>query len=141
MTPAKDPLAWFRYAGNAVLAQIHERRHKWTWAYFEERRDDRLAYIELHKNHKLGRNDLEDEERLKALELKLSYDDIRLYRSIAKVALRREKILIEKKQAAEQPKGWLSSWWYGSSTTTESAVCSLSIMTDPHRFRSQNRKN
>ncbi|KAI1310241.1 hypothetical protein EDD11_003857 [Mortierella claussenii] len=114
ITPKKDPLAWFRYAGNAVLSQIHERNRKWTWAYFEERRDDRKAYVELFKNHKLGRNDIEDEERLKALEWKLSYEDIRLYRSIAKGALRREKILIEKKQVAEQPKGWLSSWWYGS---------------------------
>ncbi|KAG0313845.1 hypothetical protein BGZ97_009846 [Linnemannia gamsii] len=116
ITPKKDPLAWFRYAGNAVLSQIHERNRKWTWAFFEERRDDRKAYVELYKNHKLGRNDVEDEERLKALEWKLSYDDIRLYRSIAKGVLRREKILIEKKQVAEQPKGWLSSWWYGSGT-------------------------
>jgi vacuolar protein sorting-associated protein 13A/C len=99
-----------------VLSQIHERNRKWTWAFFEERRDDRKAYVELYKNHKLGRNDVEDEERLKALEWKLSYDDIRLYRSIAKGVLRREKILIEKKQVAEQPKGWLSSWWYGSGT-------------------------
>ncbi|KAG0213348.1 hypothetical protein BGX28_004686 [Mortierella sp. GBA30] len=114
ITPKKDPLAWFRYAGQAVLSQIHERNRKWTWAYFEERRDDRKAYLELYKNHKLGRNDVEDEERLKALEWKLSYEDIRLYRSIAKGILRREKILIEKKQVAEQPKGWLSSWWYGS---------------------------
>ncbi|KAF9185293.1 hypothetical protein BGZ51_009186 [Haplosporangium sp. Z 767] len=117
ITPKKDPLAWFRYAGQAVLSQIHERNRRWTWAYFEERRDDRKAYVELYKNHKLGRNDIEDEERLKALEWKLSYEDIRLYRSIAKGALRREKILIEKKQVAAQPKGWLSSWWYGSNDT------------------------
>ncbi|KAF9431274.1 hypothetical protein BGZ94_003589 [Podila epigama] len=120
ITPKKDPRAWFRYAGNAILSQIHERNKRWTWAYFEERRDDRVAYVELYKNHKLGRNDLEDEERLKALEWKLSYEDIRLYRSIAKGILRREKILIEKKQVAEQPKGWLSSWWYGSGDTTTS---------------------
>lgn len=111
-------MAWFRYAGNAILSQIHERNRKWTWAYFEERRDDRKAYVELYKNQKLGRNDIEDEERLKALEWKLSYEDIRLYRSIAKSALRREKILIEKKQKAE-PKGWISSWWYGSGSATE----------------------
>ncbi|KAG0226679.1 hypothetical protein BGW42_003469 [Actinomortierella wolfii] len=116
--PSKDPLAWFRYAGQAVLHQIHERNRKWTWAYFEERRDDRLAYVELYKNKKLGRNDVEDEERLKALEWKLSYEDIRLYRSIAKGVLRREKILIEKtqQQQQQQSRGWLSSWWYGSST-------------------------
>ncbi|KAF9166895.1 hypothetical protein DFQ26_006563 [Actinomortierella ambigua] len=120
ITPSKDPLAWFRYAGKAVLQQIHEKNRKWTWAYFEERRDDRIAYVELYKNKKLGRSDLEDEERLKALEWKLSYEDIRLYRSIAKGALRREKILIEKtqqQQQQQQPRGWLSSWWYGSNPT------------------------
>ncbi|KAG0346597.1 hypothetical protein BG004_001308 [Podila humilis] len=122
ITPKKDPLAWFQYAGKAILSQIHERNKKWTWAYFEERRDDRLAYVELYKNHKLGRNDLEDEERLKMLEWKLSYEDIRLYRSIAKGVLRREKILIEKKQVAEQPKGWISSWWYGTSDTSKQST-------------------
>ncbi|KAG9326243.1 hypothetical protein KVV02_000958 [Mortierella alpina] len=120
ITPKKDPLAWFRYAGQAVLSQIHERNRRWTWAYFEERRDDRKAYVELYKNQKLGRNDVEDEERLKNLEWKLSYEDIRLYRSIAKGVLRREKILIEKK-VAEQPKGWISSWWYGSGNPSTSA--------------------
>lgn len=120
-------MAWFRYAGKAVLSQIHDRNRKWTWAFFEERRDDRKAYVELYKNHKLGRNDVEDEERLKALEWKLSYDDIRLYRSIAKGVLRREKILIEKKQVAEQPKGWISSWWYGAGETTAAATTEVIV--------------
>lgn len=83
--------------------------------------------MELYKNHKLGRNDIEDEERLKALEWKLPYEDIRLYRSIAKGVLRREKILIEKKQVAEQPKGWISSWWYGAGDANAAQATEVNI--------------
>ncbi|KAI8839881.1 hypothetical protein BC829DRAFT_420941 [Chytridium lagenaria] len=45
ITPLIDPLAWFKYAGTCVLSEIHERNRKWTWAYFAERRDDRILSI------------------------------------------------------------------------------------------------
>jgi len=39
--------ARLRFAGSAILAEVHERNMKWTWDYFSERRDDRERYVEL----------------------------------------------------------------------------------------------
>ena len=44
-TPKDDPKAWLRFAFQAVLNKIHERNRQWTWAYIQERRDDRIKYI------------------------------------------------------------------------------------------------
>lgn len=39
--------ALLRFASRAILDGVHDRRRKWTWAYFAERRDDRNKYVEL----------------------------------------------------------------------------------------------
>lgn len=39
--------ALLRFAAQAILDGVHDRRRKWTWAYFAERRDDRNKYVEL----------------------------------------------------------------------------------------------
>lgn len=41
--------ALLQFAGTAILEEVQERRRKWTWAYFAERRDDRKTYVELFK--------------------------------------------------------------------------------------------
>lgn len=41
--------ALLKYAGTAILTGVQERRRKWTWEYFAERRDDRLKYVDLFK--------------------------------------------------------------------------------------------
>ena len=51
-SPKEDPAGWLRFAGKAVLDKIHDRNKRWSWAYFKERRDDRLRYIELFKKRK-----------------------------------------------------------------------------------------
>lgn len=38
-----------RFAVEAILSEVHERRRRWTWEFFEERRDDRKRYVELYK--------------------------------------------------------------------------------------------
>ncbi|KAJ3332602.1 hypothetical protein HDU76_013706 [Blyttiomyces sp. JEL0837] len=93
ITPSIDPLAWFKYAGTCILSEIHERNRRWTWAFFAERRDDRRLYIKLYKQSITSQTPLsnEDSEIFKALQRKLSYEDIRFYRSIATSQLRKEK--------------------------------------------------
>ena len=39
--------ARLRFACTAILESVRERRRRWTWAYFAERRDDRSRYVEL----------------------------------------------------------------------------------------------
>ncbi|KAF8453095.1 hypothetical protein BGX38DRAFT_1249760 [Terfezia claveryi] len=119
VTPKQDPRAWFRFAGNAVLRQIHEKNRQWSWAYFEERRDDRKRYIELFKKRKKRTITSVEAEELEKLEWKLSYEDLRFYRSLARNQLKKEKALVPKQEEApKQAQGW-SSWLWGTSTTPQ----------------------
>ncbi|KAI0068196.1 hypothetical protein BV25DRAFT_1793389 [Artomyces pyxidatus] len=119
-----QPKALLKFAGKAILDGVHERKRKWTWAFFAERRDDRHRYIELFKKKQLNTLTPQDITMFEALERKLTYEDIRFYRSIARSELRkddalRKKLEEEKKtQETSQSSSW-SSWLWGSSTTSQ----------------------
>ncbi|TFY80723.1 hypothetical protein EWM64_g3289 [Hericium alpestre] len=119
------PRALLRFAGSAILDGVHERNRKWTWAYFAERRDDRHRYVDLFKKKQLNSIAPEESEALEELEKKLSYEDIRFYRSIARSQLRkdsalRKKMEEEKKtQEAQTSSSW-TGWLWGSSPTADS---------------------
>lgn len=98
MTPKTHPLEYFRFAGNAVLSEIHERNERWTWKRLKKRRDDRIAYINCYVNHKLDRATPDELEQLENLERELSFEDLRFYRSLAKPKLRREKARLGKRR-------------------------------------------
>ncbi|KAI8143832.1 hypothetical protein BJV82DRAFT_668275 [Fennellomyces sp. T-0311] len=123
VTPKKAPKEYFQFAANAVLSEIHERNYRWTWDHFKKRRDERRAYIDCYVNNQLNRASPEQPETLDDLEHKLSYEDLRFYRSIARSRLKREMAILaeeerRRKEAANAHQaadgGWLSSWWYGS---------------------------
>lgn len=117
--PKEDPRAWFKFAGNAVLSQVHDKNKKWSWAYFAERRDDRKRYIELFKKQK--KQELlspEEGEDVKRLEAKLSYEDLRFYRSLARNELRKERALVKKPTEKPKAQGWVA-WAWGSTATEE----------------------
>ncbi|KAF2130259.1 vacuolar protein sorting-associated protein 13 [Dothidotthia symphoricarpi CBS 119687] len=109
-TPKEDPAGWLRFAGNAVLDKIHQRNRQWSWDYFKERRDDRVRYIGLFKKkkreEKLSPTDTED---LDKLERKLSYEDLRFWRSLARNQLRKENVGVKKPPTKQ---GW-GSWIIG----------------------------
>ncbi|KAK9446960.1 uncharacterized protein V1518DRAFT_387785 [Limtongia smithiae] len=118
-TVEEDPKQWFRFAGNVILREIHERRRQWTWPYFKERRDDRKKYIELFKIKSLAdpANLLStaQAEELRLLEVKLTFEDIRFYRTLAKSELRKEKRKLKAITSAQAAKtdstATKSSWW------------------------------
>jgi len=122
-TPKEDPRAWFKFAGDAVLAKIHERNRRWTWDYFRERRDDRVRYIELFKkkkaNHQFSADETDD---LNRLEMKLGYEDLRFWRSLARNQLRKENAEALRKhppqERQQQQQGWMS-WVWGSKPSAE----------------------
>ncbi|KAK2879530.1 hypothetical protein FQN49_000784 [Arthroderma sp. PD_2] len=121
--PKEDPRAWFRFAGHAILNKIHERNRKWTWDYIKERRDNRIRYIELFKMRK--REDPmspEDTAEMKALEEKLSYEDLRFWRSLARNQLRKERIEFPKKIVRQQT--W-SEWVWGGGKKEEDQPTSM----------------
>lgn len=132
VTPKEDPRAWLKFATDAVLSQIHERNRKWSWGYFAERRDDRKRYIELFKRQKkLEIMVPEEAEELLKLEHKLSYEDLRFYRSLARNQLRKEHTLVQQNPEPKQAQGWgsyLASW-----VSTQKQEDDDSIMTDQQR--------
>lgn len=95
-TAKSNPREFLKFAGNAILSEIHERNYKWTWDHFKKRRDQRLQYIECYMAEKLNKATPEQVKALEKLEYDLSFEDIRFYRSIAKSKLRREKVRIGK---------------------------------------------
>jgi len=115
------PKALLRFASQAILEGVRDRRRKWTWAHFAERRDDRNKYVELFEKKVMNTLRESDIALLKALEWKLSYEDIRFYRSIARSRLRKDMELrkrLEEDRAKQQQQhsgGWMS-WLWGSQT-------------------------
>ncbi|KEF54971.1 uncharacterized protein A1O9_08623 [Exophiala aquamarina CBS 119918] len=129
-TPKEDPKAWLKFAANAVLNKIHDRNRRWTWDYFKERRDTRLKYIELFKKKKKDQKLTEQEtEELSDLEFKLSYEDLRFWRSLARSQLRKENINAPK---PAQKQTW-SSWIWGSKPAQDDGENEDAGMTDEQR--------
>lgn len=135
VTPKEDPRAWFQFAGNAVLSKIHERNRRWTWDYFRERRDDRLRYIEIFKKKKADQQlTPQDADDLNKLEWKLSYEDLRFWRSLARNQLRKEnaEALKNAPPKAEQQQGWMS-WVWGSKPPESTDASENTQMTEEQR--------
>ncbi|KAA1471483.1 DUF1162-domain-containing protein [Dentipellis sp. KUC8613] len=121
------PKALLQFAGRAILDGVRTSNRKWTWAYFAERRDDRHYYVDLFKKKLLNTAIPEDNQDLDDLEKKLSYEDIRFYRSIARSELRkdtalRKKLEDEKRAKETQATSSWSSWLWGSSTESETTT-------------------
>lgn len=114
-----------QYAVKAILEGVRERHRKWTWAYFAERRDDRHRYTDLFQKKLLAQLYAQEIQEFEALEKKLSYEDLRFYRSIVRSRLRKDEALrkrLEEEKAKEQTpaKGW-GTWIWGSGSQETSA--------------------
>lgn len=44
----------WNFALDAILDEVRQRKRRWTWVYFSERRDDRQHYVELFKKKQMG---------------------------------------------------------------------------------------
>ncbi|KAJ5297564.1 hypothetical protein N7508_007813 [Penicillium antarcticum] len=126
VSPKENPRAWMRFAGEAVLSKIHERNRRWTWGYIKERRDDRIAYIALFKKKKKEEPFTPDDTKeMERLETKLSYEDIRFWRSLARNQLRKENVGVKKPAEQQSWSDWL---WGAKKEESEEAA-----MTDEQR--------
>ncbi|ODV90204.1 hypothetical protein CANCADRAFT_1934 [Tortispora caseinolytica NRRL Y-17796] len=125
VSKSEDPKAWFAYAARAVYNEIHARNEVWTWEYMQARRNKRNEYIKLFKDKLLEKLTPENSVKLDQLEFELSYDDIRLYRTLARNQLKQERISIKLAEPKKQPAAtsW-SSWLWGSSSTDNAAQTS-----------------
>lgn len=130
-SPKDDPRAWLKFAFGAVHTKIKERNRKWTWSYFKERRDDRIRYIELFKKKKKeDKMTPAETEELDKLEWKLSYEDLRFWRSLARNQLRKENVGVKK---PAQKQTWTSWVWGGGKKAEEEPKDEESSMTEQQR--------
>ncbi|GAA5849449.1 hypothetical protein JCM5353_001982 [Sporobolomyces roseus] len=117
--------ALWKFAITAIKQEVHDKHKVWSWAYFEERRDDRKAYVELFKAKMRGPLSPEDTKSLSALERKLGYKDLRFYRSIARSEARKERaehpVEAKAKTTTAKVSSWAGSWvgWATGSHPTE----------------------
>lgn len=116
-----DPYKWLQYSFQTIYNEIHERNYKKTWDYIKKRRDQRKAYIKLWKKYLIDKNSLtpDDKKSIDQLEIDCEYDDLKFYRSLAKLQYKKEFHALPKQLSKANEngnnKGWFSSWW-GSST-------------------------
>ena len=131
-TPKEDPKAWLRFAFTAVHSKIQERNRLWTWAYMRERRDDRLRYIEIFKKKKKDEKlSPAETSELDKLERKLTYEDLRFWRSLARNQLRKEKVGVKKAPPKQTWTQW--AWGGGKKTEQTSEESEDTTMTDEQR--------
>ncbi|KAG6911962.1 hypothetical protein DXG01_000210 [Tephrocybe rancida] len=111
------------FAAKAILEGVRERNRKWTWSYFAERRDDRNTYVDLYEKKALNLLAGAELHDIDALERKLSYEDIRFYRSIARSRLRKDQALRQKLEAERKPEATQQSWtgWLWGSSSSKSS--------------------
>lgn len=116
-SPKEDPRAWLRFAAEAVLRNIHERNRTWSWDYMKERKEQRDKYIDLYKKKKADQALAATEQtELEELEAKLTYEDLRFYRSLGRSQLRKENIGVKKEQPEKQTWG---QWIWGSGKSSQ----------------------
>lgn len=130
-TVKENPKGWFKYAASCVIDEIHQKNEMWTWDCIKRRCEQRQLYVDLWmKKLQLGNveeklPDQEDEELLEKLHTELDYDTIVLFRSVAKKEYAKLRLssrdspssLVD--QQSNASRGWLSSWWSGSTETTK----------------------
>ena len=128
-TPKEDPRAWLKFAFSAVHSKIQERNRKWTPGYIMERRQDRLRYIQLFKKKKEEKLSASEADNVDKLERKLTYEDLRFWRSLARNQLRKENVGVKK---APQKQTW-TQWAWGGGKKTEETHDEDTAMSDEQR--------
>lgn len=124
----EDPKKWLKYAFECVYDEIHQRNYKSTWEYIAKRRDERIEYVNLwyKKIEDPASLTIEDKENLEKLEVECEYDDLKLYRSMAKMKHKKLHPPKPKDTVASQQKGWFS-WWGGETTENPDVPDDLQI--------------
>lgn len=106
--------SWWTYAVES--ARRSARKDLFTWEQVEQRKKDRLTYIELYKRSKgaawLPKLEGYDLDRFNGLERKLDYESIVAFRDLADT-----EFAAEAAKHNEVVKSKKSSWWFFGSST------------------------
>ncbi|EJU02006.1 hypothetical protein DACRYDRAFT_22408 [Dacryopinax primogenitus] len=133
--------AMWKFAQTSILAEVHDKQYQWTWEFFKNRRDERHKYVDLFKKKCTQPSFVAPElDDFNALEKKLSYEDIRFYRSIARSQLRKERAEMKAKEEEEkaaappepaQPASAASGGWFGWMWGTTAATTTAAEEEEP----------
>ncbi|OMJ29920.1 Vacuolar protein sorting-associated protein 13 [Smittium culicis] len=116
---SENPRAWLSFALNSVLSEVRESRIKWSWENIKKKCQMRRDYVELYTISKTTNiMSPEEKEDLAKLEHDLTFEELKLFRSIALPEIKKYKlkeIKANKKMAieAESKKNngsWLGGW-------------------------------
>ncbi|CAI4602875.1 CPI_1c_G0034240.mRNA.1.CDS.1 [Saccharomyces cerevisiae] len=136
---SENPTEWFKYIAACVINEIHEKNKMWTWESMKEKCEQRRLYTKLWveklklKNLEAPLRDPIQEAQLSELHKDLTYDEIILFRSVAKRQYAQYKLGMSEdsptptassniepqtsnKSATKNNGSWLSSWWNGKPT-------------------------
>ncbi|KAL3231388.1 Intermembrane lipid transfer protein VPS13 [Nakaseomyces bracarensis] len=128
VTVDQDPLRWFKYVTAVVQEQLAKKSEMWTWDHIKRVCDQRREYIDLwvqklkQPNLQTSLANIEDEERLDTLTRELTYEQIILFRTVARRQyLQNSRSNSRNGQNTETKKGgsWISSWWGGKSAPAD----------------------
>eukprot|EP01132_Coremiostelium_polycephalum_P010884 gene10884-13334_t len=136
-----DPKAWWNYAITSIRSRVHTDRYRHSWSFIFEFLHDKKEYIKLFKKSRRNTIHPTEQVRLDALEWKLSFEHISLFRKLSYRAIEKEdkkqfEILksttkqqpivnsnspkLSSQQQQQQAGGWFSSWWNKSLPTPNS---------------------
>ncbi|CCD24807.1 membrane morphogenesis protein VPS13 NDAI_0D04940 [Naumovozyma dairenensis CBS 421] len=124
----ENPSGWFKYTALCILQEIKEKKQMWTWDNIKKKGEQRRAYVDLWieklklKSIDNTLPDMEKENQLQELHKQLNYDEIVMFRLIAKRRYAKEKLenadsgdSTAVTDASHGTKGrWISSWWSGN---------------------------
>ncbi|KAF8591826.1 vacuolar protein sorting-associated protein 13 [Ramaria rubella] len=122
--------ALIEFAGKTILREIHEKNRKHTLPYIKQVGESRRSYMTLYRKKLSNQMTPEDMSSLDALEYKLSYEDIQLYRYLTRRQLRKDikagklkKDQQSQKQESSKPSGggWGLGWLIGYGSSDETA--------------------
>ncbi|CAR29401.1 ZYRO0G07810p [Zygosaccharomyces rouxii] len=128
---SQNPKGWFRYLGDCVIEEIHEKNDMWTWDHISKRCQQRRLYVKLWSKKLSVSNweqplpDRDEEKQLEQLHRELGFEDIVLFRSLGRKEFAKQKLKSRDASPAktQQPSsqgGWFSSWWGGGNSSQDS---------------------
>ncbi|PVU99655.1 hypothetical protein BB559_000513 [Furculomyces boomerangus] len=135
---------WLIFSIKSVLAEVKERRERWSWSNIKEKCIMRRSYIALYTSLKTD-NQLNSDElaTIENLEKTLSLQEIKLFRSLALPQIKKYKLKMYHKKKlrntaqngispqTQNKTGWVSGWVnWAAGTGNQKNEADESMITD-----------
>ncbi|EGC29659.1 hypothetical protein DICPUDRAFT_158736 [Dictyostelium purpureum] len=123
----QSPKEWWIYSIAAIRQRVHKERYIHSWSYISEFLHDKKEYIKLFRKLKKNAIHQAEQTRLDALEWKLSFDQILLFRNLAYKFIEKEELLEKEKEREREKELEKKRLQQASSTPPMPALSSPSL--------------